>query len=126
MPAGPTGIKDSSAEFLFKTRPAASRMGYKRKLGGSRLRIQEAGKNRMTTKELITGSVAELGPLTGSGSGILNMAIVGGAILPVAQGAIADRVGLHHAFLLPVICYLFILLYGLSGSKPNSLRRARA
>jgi FHS family L-fucose permease-like MFS transporter len=69
--------------------------------------------------------VAELGPLTGTGSGILNMAIVGGAILPVVQGAIADRVGLHHAFFLPVICYLFILFYGLSGSKPNSERYAR-
>jgi MFS transporter, FHS family, L-fucose permease len=70
--------------------------------------------------------VAELGPLTGNGSGILNMAIVGGAVLPVIQGAIADRVGLHHAFVLPVICYLYILFYGLSGSKPNSVRSARA
>ena len=67
--------------------------------------------------------VAALGPLTGNGSGILTMAIVGGAILPVIQGAIADRVGLHHAFILPVICYLYILFYGLSGSKPNSDRR---
>jgi FHS family L-fucose permease-like MFS transporter len=66
--------------------------------------------------------VAELGPLTGNGSGILTMAIVGGAILPVIQGAIADHVGLHHAFILPVICYLYILFYGMSGSKPNSER----
>ena len=70
--------------------------------------------------------VAELGPLTGNGSGLLNMAIVGGAILPVIQGAIADQVGLHHAFVLPVICYLYILYYALSGSKPNSVRYARA
>ena len=70
--------------------------------------------------------VAELGPLTGNGSGVLKMAIVGGAILPVIQGVIADRVGLHHAFILPVICYLYILFYGLSGSKPNSERYARA
>jgi len=68
--------------------------------------------------------VAELGPLTGNGSGVLNMAIVGGAILPVIQGVIADRVGLHHAFILPVICYLYILFYGLRGSKPNSERYA--
>jgi FHS family L-fucose permease-like MFS transporter len=68
--------------------------------------------------------VAELGPLTGNGSGVLNMAIVGGALLPVIQGVIADRVGLHHAFILPVICYLYILFYGLSGSKPNSERYA--
>jgi FHS family L-fucose permease-like MFS transporter len=68
--------------------------------------------------------VAELGPLTGNGSGILNMAIVGGAILPLIQGAIADRIGLHHAFFVPVICYLYILYYALSGSKPNSQRYA--
>ncbi len=68
--------------------------------------------------------VAELGPLTGNGSGLLNMAIVGGAILPVVQGVIADHVGIHHAFVLPVICYLYILYYGLSGSKPNTERYA--
>src|SRR6266496_1718436 len=70
--------------------------------------------------------VAELGPLTGNGSGLLNMAIVGGAILPVIQGVIADQVGLHHAFTLPVICYIYILFYALNGSKPNSVRYARA
>jgi len=70
--------------------------------------------------------VAELGPLTGSGSGIMNMAIVGGAILPVIQGAIADTFGLHHAFFIPVICYLYILFYALNGSKPNSERYAKA
>jgi len=69
--------------------------------------------------------VAELGPLTGSGSGILTMAIVGGAVLPVIQGVIADHVGIHHAFFLPVLCYLYILFYGLSGSKPNSARYAK-
>jgi FHS family L-fucose permease-like MFS transporter len=66
--------------------------------------------------------LAELGPLTGNGSGLLNMAIVGGAVLPVLQGAIADRFGLHQAFVLPVICYVYILFYALSGSKPNSER----
>jgi FHS family L-fucose permease-like MFS transporter len=70
--------------------------------------------------------VAELGPLTGNASGLLNMAIVGGAALPVIQGVIADQFGLHHAFLLPVICYLYILFYALSGSKPNSVRYARS
>lgn len=69
---------------------------------------------------------AELGPLSGSGSGLLNMAIVGGAILPVIQGVIADSVGLHHAFVLPVICYLYILFYALNGSKPNSERLSKA
>ena len=69
--------------------------------------------------------VAELGPLTGTGSGLMNMAIVGGAIIPVIQGAIADRIGIHHAFILPVICYLYILFYALRGSTPNSERYAQ-
>jgi MFS transporter, FHS family, L-fucose permease len=69
---------------------------------------------------------AELGTLSGTGSGLLNMAIVGGAILPVIQGVIADHVGLHHAFVLPVMCYLYILFYALSGSKPNSQRYTTA
>ena len=70
--------------------------------------------------------VPELGPLTGNGSGLLNMAIVGGAILPVIHGIIADNVGIDHAFVLPVICYLYILFYGLNGSKPNSERYSTA
>jgi FHS family L-fucose permease-like MFS transporter len=66
--------------------------------------------------------VAELGSLTERGSGILNMAIVGGAILPLIQGVIADQIGIQHAFFVPVICYLYIVFYGLSGSRPNSER----
>jgi FHS family L-fucose permease-like MFS transporter len=54
------------------------------------------------------------------------MAIVGGAILPVIQGVIADHVGIHHAFILPVLCYLYIMFFGLKGSKPNSERFAKA
>src|SRR5262245_21850080 len=71
-------------------------------------------------------AVAELGGLTERGSGILNMAIVGGAILPVLQGAIADRIGIQHAFFVPVICYAYIVFYGLSGSRPNSERYVAA
>src|SRR5271168_4024552 len=69
---------------------------------------------------------AELGSLSGTGSGLLNMAIVGGAIIPVIQGFIADHVGLHHAFVLPLVCYLYILYYALVGSKSNSERLSKA
>jgi len=79
--------------------------------------------NSIMFPTIFTLGVAELGPLTGSGSGILNMAIVGGAILPLIQGVIADHIGLQHAFFVPVVCYLYILFYALSGSKPNSERK---
>lgn len=81
--------------------------------------------NSIMFPSIFTLGVAELGPLTGDGSGIMIMAIVGGALIPVAQGAIADRIGIHHAFFLPVICYLYILFFALSGAKPNSERYAR-
>jgi len=81
--------------------------------------------NSIMFPSIFTLGVAELGPLTGDGSGVMIMAIVGGAILPLVQGAIADRIGIHHAFFLPVICYLYILFFALSGSKPNSERQAR-
>lgn len=82
--------------------------------------------NSIMFPSIFTLGVAELGPLTGDGSGIMIMAIVGGAIIPVMQGAIADRIGIHHAFFLPVICYLYILFFALSGSRPNSQRYAKA
>jgi MFS transporter, FHS family, L-fucose permease len=79
--------------------------------------------NSIMFPTIFTLSVAELGPLTGSGSGILNMAIGGGAILPLLQGVIADHIGLQHAFFVPVVCYLYILFCGPSGSKPSSERK---
>jgi FHS family L-fucose permease-like MFS transporter len=82
--------------------------------------------NSIMFPSIFTLGVAELGPLTGDGSGVMIMAIVGGAIIPLAQGWIADKIGIHHAFFLPVICYLYILFFALSGSKPNSERHAKA
>jgi len=76
--------------------------------------------NSIMFPSIFTLGLAELGPLTGDASGILNMAIVGGAVIPLAQGFIADRIGIHHAFILPVICYLYIVYYALVGSRPQS------
>lgn len=63
-----------------------------------------------------------LGQHTSQGSGILCLAIVGGAILPLIQGVLADSIGLQNSFFLPIICYVFIAYYGLSGSKPVSVK----
>jgi len=74
--------------------------------------------NSVMFPSIFTLGIAELGPLTGDGSGVLIMAIVGGAIIPLLQGAIADRIGIHHAFFLPAICYLYIVYYAFRGSRP--------
>ncbi|ASJ97043.1 MULTISPECIES: sugar MFS transporter [Shewanella] len=67
-------------------------------------------------------ALKNLGPATAQGSGILCLAIVGGAVVPLAQGMLADAAGLSVSFLLPVLCYAYILFYGLNGSKPAEER----
>jgi len=57
---------------------------------------------------------------TSQGSGILCLAIVGGAILPVLQGMLADQIGVQLAFVLPLVCYLYIAFYGLKGCIPQT------
>lgn len=73
--------------------------------------------NSIMFPNIFTLGIEKFGPLTGKVSSLLVMAIVGGAIIPLAQGAIADHVGVHHAFVLPMICYLYIIYYGLKGSR---------
>jgi FHS family L-fucose permease-like MFS transporter len=64
--------------------------------------------------------IAELGPLTSKGSGVITIGNFGGAVVPPLFGLLIDRMGgIQHAFVLPVICYLFITYYGAAGYKPS-------
>ncbi len=65
--------------------------------------------------------VAGLGKVTSQGSGILCLAIVGGALVPPLQGLLADSIGIQLSFALPLLCYIYIAYYGLIGSQviPN-------
>jgi FHS family L-fucose permease-like MFS transporter len=63
--------------------------------------------------------IAELGPLTSEGSGVITMGNVGGAVIPPLFGMLADKVGIQYAFVLPMIGYLYVAYYGLSGYKPT-------
>ena len=62
-------------------------------------------------------ALADLGPLTNKGSSLLVAAVIGGALIPLAQGALADRIGIHHSFVISMLCYVYILFYGFKGSK---------
>ncbi|HKD85838.1 MAG TPA: sugar MFS transporter [Terriglobales bacterium] len=79
--------------------------------------------NSIMFPSIFTLGIEGLGPLTGEASGLLVMAIVGGAIIPELQGVLADRIGLHHAFILPVICYLYILFFAAKG-QPRRVQSA--
>lgn len=73
--------------------------------------------NSVMFPNIFTLGIEDFGPLTSKVSSLLVMAIVGGAIIPLAQGAIADSIGVHHAYVLPLVCYLYIIYYGLRGSR---------
>jgi len=74
--------------------------------------------NSIMFPNIFTLGIAGLGPMTSKGSGLIMTAVVGGAIIPPLLGALADKVGIQHAFVIPILCYLYIAYYGLWGSKP--------
>ncbi|GAO53053.1 MULTISPECIES: sugar MFS transporter [unclassified Novosphingobium] len=67
---------------------------------------------------IFTLGIRGLGPLTEEGSGLLIMAIAGGALV-VVQGWLADSYGLQTSFLLTAACELYVLFYALWGSRPT-------
>jgi MFS transporter, FHS family, L-fucose permease len=76
--------------------------------------------NSLMFPTIFTLAIDGLGQHTGQGSGILCMAIVGGALVPVLQGLVADRIGIQHAFTVALLCYVYIAWYGARGSRPAS------
>jgi FHS family L-fucose permease-like MFS transporter len=95
--------------------------------------------NSIMFPSIFTSGIAELGRLTGDGSGVLNTAIVGGAVIPYVVGKVADLInhsrypemtqgelswgqGIHYALIIAAVCYVYIVFYAVSGSRPNSER----
>lgn len=66
-------------------------------------------------------AINKLGDATSHGAGVLCLAIVGGAIVPLLQGVLADAIGVQLAFILPIFCYGFIFYYGVKGAQPTPL-----
>jgi len=71
--------------------------------------------NSIMFPTIFTLAIDRLGRHTSTGSGWLCTAIVGGAIVPVIMGFVADRVGLQLSFIVPAVCYAYIVHYGLAG-----------
>jgi FHS family L-fucose permease-like MFS transporter len=63
--------------------------------------------------------IKNLGPLTKRGSSMMVMAIVGGAPFPAIMGRISDAANIQTAFIVPLICYLYIFYFAISGYKTN-------
>ena len=61
-----------------------------------------------------------LGPYTKLGSSLLVMAIIGGAVFPAIMGYVSDLTSIRTAFVLPLLCYLYIWYYAAKGSEPSA------
>ena len=73
--------------------------------------------NSIMFPSIFTVGLTGLGPLTSKGSSLMVAAIVGGALLPLAEGHLADAVGVQHAFVIPWVCYIYIALFGYLGGR---------
>ncbi|HVG26895.1 MAG TPA: sugar MFS transporter [Acidobacteriaceae bacterium] len=73
--------------------------------------------NSIMFPSIFTLGIQDLGPLTSKGSSLLIAAILGGAIIPEIQGKIADHIGLHPSFFIPVICYAYIAAFGIAAIR---------
>nr|WP_282448130.1 sugar MFS transporter [Pseudoalteromonas sp. 1CM17D] len=70
--------------------------------------------NSIMFPTIFSVAIERLGSLTSKGSGWLCLAIVGGALVPLLQGYIADVVNIQQSFFVPLVCYVFIAWYGLN------------
>ena len=83
--------------------------------------------NSIMFATIFTLAIKDLGVMTNKGSSWLIAAILGGAIIPAVQGAIADQTGtLVWSYLLPTVCYIYIAYYGFLGSRHSTTTESRA
>jgi FHS family L-fucose permease-like MFS transporter len=73
--------------------------------------------NSIMFSNIYTLAISGLGKYTSQGSSLVVMAILGGAIVPIFQGYLADQFGVQHSFIIPVFCYLMILIFGAYCTK---------
>lgn len=66
--------------------------------------------------------IKDLGPLTKKASSFLVMAIVGGALIPVLMGRIADVSSMALGFLVPLVCFAYVAFYGLRGYRVKTVK----
>ncbi len=73
--------------------------------------------NSLMFPTIFTLAVKDLGKYTNQGAGLLSTAIVGGALMPLLQGFLADSQGIQFSFMLPVACYAYIAWFAWKGYK---------
>ncbi len=75
--------------------------------------------NSIMWSNIFTLAISGLGKHTSQGSSLLVMMILGGALLPLLMGYVADQFGVHMSYAVPLLSYVYIAFYGASGYKPH-------
>ncbi len=78
--------------------------------------------NSIMWSNIFTLAIAGLGKFTSQGSSLLVMMILGGAVLPLIMGMVADAFGVHLSFIVPLFSYLYLAFYGSYGYKPLKIK----
>jgi FHS family L-fucose permease-like MFS transporter len=73
--------------------------------------------NSIMFPTIFTLAVKGLGSMTSKGSALVCQGIVGGALIPVLQGGVADSIGLQMSFIIPMLCYFYIAWYAMKGTN---------
>ncbi|MCL6274650.1 sugar MFS transporter [Muricauda sp. 2012CJ35-5] len=78
--------------------------------------------NSILWSNIFTLAIKDLGKYTSQASSLLVMMIVGGALVPILQGAVADSIGIQLSFIIPVFCYAYLIFYGLKGYQIKPIK----
>lgn len=78
--------------------------------------------NSILWSNIFTLAIKDLGKYTSQASSLLVMMIVGGALVPILQGAVADNIGIQLSFIIPVFCYAYLIFYGLKGYQVKPIK----
>ena len=79
--------------------------------------------NSIMWPNIFTIAIDGLGKYTSQGSSLLVMAILGAALIPLIQGVLADTIGLQSSFIVPLLCYIYIVFYGFKSSKWRAITK---
>ena len=80
--------------------------------------------NSILWSNIFTLAIKDLGKYTSQASSLLVMMIVGGAIIPIIQGGLADQIGIQLSFVIPVFCYAYLIFYGLKRHQVVPIKSA--
>jgi len=68
--------------------------------------------NSIMWSNIFTLAIDKLGKYTSQGSSLLVMGILGAAVVPWLQGFVADHIGVHHSYIVPIFCFTYLVFYG--------------